>query len=137
MTESVITGLQARVRAAVAAGSKLRIRGGGTKDFYGQALEGDVLDTIACEGIVDYDPTELVITVGAGTRLAHVERTMRAQGQMLACEPPRFGEEARSAVLSRPGCPGRGDRTPAPCATWFWACASSTARGTTFDSGGG
>ena len=94
MTESVITGLQARVRAAVAAGSKLRIRGGGTKDFYGEALAGDVLDTTACEGIVDYDPTELVITVGAGTRLAHVERTMRAQGQMLACEPPRFGEEA-------------------------------------------
>ncbi len=94
MTEAVVAGWQARIRAAVAARTPLRIRGGGTKDFYGQALEGEVLDTTPCEGIVDYDPTELVVTVRAGTRLAHVERTLRAQGQMLACEPPRFGEEA-------------------------------------------
>jgi len=94
MMEAVVASFQARIRAAVASGSPLRIRGGGTKDFYGQALTGEVLDTTACEGIVDYDPTELVITVRAGTRLAHVERTMRAEGQMLACEPPRFGEEA-------------------------------------------
>jgi glycolate oxidase FAD binding subunit len=94
MMEAVIASWQARIRAAVAARAPLRIRGGGTKDFYGQALAGDVLDTTACEGIVDYDPTELVITVRAGTRLAHVERVMRAEGQMIACEPPRFGEEA-------------------------------------------
>ena len=94
MMEAVVASFQARIRAAVAARSSLRIRGGGTKDFYGQALAGEVLDTTPCEGIVEYDPTELVITVRAGTRLAHVERTMRAEGQMLACEPPRFGEEA-------------------------------------------
>ena len=94
MMEAVIASWQARIRAAVAARAPLRIRGGGTKDFYGQTLAGDVLDTTACEGIVDYDPTELVITVRAGTRLAHVERTMRAEGQMIACEPPRFGEGA-------------------------------------------
>lgn len=94
MTDTVVASWQARIRAAVAAGSPLRIRGGGTKDFYGQALTGDVLDTTSCEGIVDYDPTELVMTVRAGTRLAHVERTMRAEGQMIACEPPRFGDDA-------------------------------------------
>ncbi len=94
MTEAVVAGWQARIRAAVAARTPLRIRGGGTKDFYGEALEGEVLDTSAWEGIVDYDPAELVVTVRAGTRLAHVERTLRAEGQMLACEPPRFGEAA-------------------------------------------
>jgi glycolate oxidase FAD binding subunit len=94
MTEAVVASWQARIRAAYVARSPLRIRGGGTKDFYGQALAGDLLDTTACEGIIDYDPTELVITVRAGTRLAHVERTLRAEGQMLACEPPRLGEEA-------------------------------------------
>ena len=94
MMEAVVASFQARIRAAVAARSPLRIRGGGTKDFYGQVLAGEVLDTTPCQGIVDYDPTELVVTVRAGTRLAHVERTMRAEGQMLACEPPRFGEEA-------------------------------------------
>lgn len=113
MTESVVAGWQARIRAAVAARTPLRVRGGGTKDFYGQALEGDVLDTTACEGIVDYDPTELVVTVRAGTRLAHVERTLRAEGQMLACEPPRFGEEATiggfvAAGLSGPRRPYAG-----------------------------
>jgi glycolate oxidase FAD binding subunit len=113
MTEAVVAGWQARIRAAVAARTPLRIRGGGTKDFYGQALEGEVLDTTPCEGIVDYDPTELVITVRAGTRLAHVERTLRAEGQMLACEPPRFGEEATiggfvAAGLSGPRRPYAG-----------------------------
>jgi glycolate oxidase FAD binding subunit len=94
MKDDVIASWQARIRSAVAARSPLRIRGGGTKDFYGQALKGDVLETTTCDSIVDYDPTELVITVRAGTRLAHVERTMREEGQMLACEPPRFGENA-------------------------------------------
>ncbi len=113
MTEAVVAEWQARIRAAVAAHTPLRIRGGGTKDFYGQALEGEVLDTTPCEGIVDYDPTELVVTVRAGTRLAHVERTLRAQGQMLACEPPRFGEEATiggfvAAGLSGPRRPYAG-----------------------------
>ncbi len=113
MTEAVVAGWQARIRAAVAARTPLRIRGGGTKDFYGQALEGEVLDTTPCEGIVDYDPTELVVTVRAGTRLAHVERTLRAEGQMLACEPPRFGEEATiggfvAAGLSGPRRPYAG-----------------------------
>jgi glycolate oxidase FAD binding subunit len=113
MTEAVVAGWQARIRAAVAARTPLRIRGGGTKDFYGQALEGEVLDTTACEGIVDYDPAELVVTVRAGTRLAHVERTLRAEGQMLACEPPRFGEAATiggcvAAGLSGPRRPYAG-----------------------------
>jgi glycolate oxidase FAD binding subunit len=94
VTDAVIADWQARIRAAVADKKPLRLRGGGTKDFYGQTLAGDVLETTAYNGIVDYDPTELVITVRAGTRLAHVERTMREHGQMLGCEPPRFGEEA-------------------------------------------
>ena len=113
MTDAVIAGWQARIRAAVAADAPLRLRGGGTKDFYGQALEGEVLDTTAYNGIVDYDPTELVMTVRAGTRLAHVERTMRECGQMLACEPPRYGEEATiggfvAAGLSGPRRPYAG-----------------------------
>lgn len=112
MTDAV-AGIQARVRAAVAARTPLRIRGGGTKDFYGQTLEGELLDTTSCEGIVDYDPTELVVTVRAGTRLAHVERTLRAEGQMLACEPPRFGEASTiggfvAAGLSGPRRPYAG-----------------------------
>ena len=69
----------------------LRIRGGGTKDFYGGTLSGDVLDTKPYAGIVDYEPTELVITARAGTRVSEIESAMRERGQMLGFEPPHFG----------------------------------------------
>ncbi|MCX7893227.1 MAG: glycolate oxidase subunit GlcE [Burkholderiales bacterium] len=90
------------IRAAAAARSPLRIRGGGTKDFYGQALAGDLLDTRGYAGIVDYDPTELYATVRAGTPLAALEAALGERGQMLAFEPPRFapGGTVGGAVAS-------------------------------------
>ena len=45
-------------------------------------------------GIVDYEPTELVITARAGTPLAEMEATLDERGQMLAFEPPHFGAGA-------------------------------------------
>jgi glycolate oxidase FAD binding subunit len=81
---------QERVRA----GRPLRIRGGGTKDWYGQRLDGDVLDTRDYAGIVDYEPTELVITARCGTPLAEIEAALAERGQMLAFEPPHFGSRA-------------------------------------------
>ena len=86
-----LAALQDRVRTAVEARAPLRIRGGGTKDFYGGDLVGEVLPTTGHAGIVDYEPNELVLTARAGTPLATIERTLRASGQMLAFEPPRFG----------------------------------------------
>jgi glycolate oxidase FAD binding subunit len=82
------------IRAAATGGTRLRIRGGGTKDFYGQALEGEILGTHAYAGVVAYDPTELVITVRGGTPLAEVERVLAEKRQMLAFEPPHFGPGA-------------------------------------------
>ena len=78
------------MRTAASAGAPLRIVGGGTKDFYGQELVGEVFDTASFAGIVDYDPTELVITARSGTRLAEIEQAMDKAGQMLAFEPPHF-----------------------------------------------
>jgi glycolate oxidase FAD binding subunit len=90
------------VRAAASAGTPLRIRGGGTKDFYGQSLAGEVLDTRAYAGIVDYDPTELYVTVRAGTPLAELESALAEKGQGLAFEPPHFapGATVGGAVAS-------------------------------------
>jgi len=79
-----------RIRAAAADGTTLRIRGGGSKDFYGQSLQGDLLDTTALRGILSYEPTELVVTVGAGTKLAELEALLAERGQCLAFEPPHF-----------------------------------------------
>src|SRR5664279_3845951 len=87
-----LEALQTRIRKAVEDGTPLRVRGGGTKDFYGGPPLGDILDTQVYAGIVDYQPSELVITARAGTSLAAIESAMRARGQMLGFEPPHFGE---------------------------------------------
>ena len=65
-----------RIRSAAASGMPLRIRGGGSKDFYAQALEGELLDTTALAGIVSYEPSELVVTAGAGTSLLELRRCL-------------------------------------------------------------
>jgi glycolate oxidase FAD binding subunit len=72
----------------------LRLRGGGTKDFYGNAPRGDILDTRAYGGIVAYEPTELVVTARAGTSLADLEAALARNGQMLPFEPPHYGPGA-------------------------------------------
>lgn len=69
----------------------LRLKGGGSKDFYGGPLAGAILETGAYSGIVSYEPTELVITARCGTPLADVESALAARRQFLACEPPGFG----------------------------------------------
>jgi glycolate oxidase FAD binding subunit len=83
--------LSETIRAAADAKRPLAIRGGGSKAFYGHAVNGEVLDVTAHRGIISYEPTELVITARAGTPLAEIEAAMRARGQMLGFEPPQFG----------------------------------------------
>jgi glycolate oxidase FAD binding subunit len=90
--DPALEALQARIRKAAEARAPLRIRGGGTKDFYGGLPQGDILETQVYAGIIEYQPTELVLTARAGTSLAAVESAMHARGQMLAFEPPHFGE---------------------------------------------
>ena len=78
------------IRLAADSHSPLRIRGAGSKDFYGGLLAGDVLDVSTFRGIVAYEPTELYVTAKAGTPLAEIEAALAEQGQMLAFEPPHF-----------------------------------------------
>lgn len=111
--QHVIDQLSQAIRDAGERRQALRIRGGGSKDFYGGELRGAILDVGAYSGIVDYEPTELVITARAGTPLREIEDTMRAQGQMLAFEPPYFGAGATfggciAAGLSGPRRPYAG-----------------------------
>lgn len=87
-----------RVRAAAADQTPLRIRGGGTKDFHGLALHGEVLDTRGLRGIVSYEPSELVVTVRAGTSLAELEAVLAEQGQCLPFEPPHFAKTPSDAA---------------------------------------
>src|SRR4029077_2013869 len=66
----------------------------------------ELLDVTTYSGIVDYDPTELVVTACAGTRLSVIDATLRAAGQMLGCEPPRFGASATLGGLVATGLSG-------------------------------
>src|SRR6516165_8800183 len=91
--ESVLDGWRERIADAARAGMPLRLRGAGTKDFYGEGLAGEVLDLRPWRGIVDYEPTELVITARCGTPLSEVEAALAAHGQFLAFEPPAFGAD--------------------------------------------
>jgi glycolate oxidase FAD binding subunit len=95
--EFVISELCQQVLTARAAERPVHIRGGGTKQFYGEPCRTDpipemaILDISAYHGILNYQPSELVITARAGTLLSDIEQTLDEQGQMLAFEPPRFG----------------------------------------------
>jgi glycolate oxidase FAD binding subunit len=83
-----------RVRAAHATRTPLIIHGGGSKTFYGNADEGEVLSTRMLAGVVDYQPKELVLTARAGTPLAEIEALLGEHQQMLAFEPPHFNGPA-------------------------------------------
>jgi glycolate oxidase FAD binding subunit len=89
-----VQDFQDRIRAAVAGKKALRLRGGGTKDFYGNALRGDILDTQGYAGVVSYEPTELVVTARCGTSLSELESLLRKNRQCLPFEPPHFGAGA-------------------------------------------
>lgn len=95
-----------RILQASKSGQPLRLRGGGTKDFLGQSLQGEVLDTTAYSGILSYEPSELVITVRAGTPLAEVEAALAQKGQCFAFEPPHFGKGATIGGMVAAGLSG-------------------------------
>ncbi|MGX0889551.1 FAD/FMN-containing dehydrogenase [Pseudomonas sp. ADAK2 TE3594] len=95
-----------QVRQARENATPLRIQGGNTKAFLGREVAGEILDTRAHRGIVSYDPTELVISVRAGTPLSELLAALDAKGQMLPCEPPSFGEGATVGGMIAAGLSG-------------------------------
>ena len=90
----MIESLQERIRDAASRRTALRLRGGGSKDFYGNALRGEIIDTRGYAGVVDYEPTELVVTARCGTSLSELESLLEKNRQCLPFEPPHFGASA-------------------------------------------
>ena len=89
--DAALDAVIGKVRQAAGRARPLRIRGGGSKDFYGQRLHGELLDVRPLAGVVDYEPSELVVTVRAGTRLRELQALLAERGQCLPFEPPQFG----------------------------------------------
>ena len=110
--ENIIQQLAATIREAARQKRPLCIRGGGTKDFYGGPVHGYKLNTVDYRGIVAYEPTELVITARAGTPLAEIEAALLEEDQMLAFEPPYFGDLPSPLTPLPPGA-GEGNVVPA------------------------
>ena len=88
--DSTLQALVDQVQAARQHKAPLNIIGGGTKSFYGGPAQGQPLDVRALRGISSYEPSELVVTVRAGTPLLELETVLANQGQELPFEPPRF-----------------------------------------------
>ncbi|GKW50651.1 glycolate oxidase subunit GlcE [Halomonas sp. NCCP-2165] len=102
--------LSERVTEAARRGTPLRLVGGNTKAWYGRPVAAEPLALAGHRGVVDYQPSELVVRLRGGTRLAELEALLAAEGQWLACDPPRFGAEttvagALAAGLAGPGRP--------------------------------
>lgn len=96
------------IRQARANKIPLAIRGHGSKDFYGQPPlnSATVLSTADHSGVVDYDPTELVVVVKSGTPIVELESVLAASQQMLAFEPPRFGGKGTVGGMMATGLSG-------------------------------
>ncbi|RYY82699.1 MAG: glycolate oxidase subunit GlcE, partial [Comamonadaceae bacterium] len=102
-----------RIRAASADGTPLRIRGGGSKDFYGEPVAGQLLDTRPLTGVLSYEPSELVVTVRAGTPLAELEALLAQQNQCLPFEPPHFAWQGDGVTATVGGMVAAGLSGPA------------------------
>lgn len=85
---------QELVGKALAQDTPLELQGSGSKHFYAREVSASPLTLVGHRGIVNYEPKELVVTARCGTPLTELEEQLADQGQMLAFEPPHFGENA-------------------------------------------
>ena len=79
MSKNRTQELQDRVRAALNNKTMLNIVGGNSKHFYGNSPvdtennKTEIIETRIHQGIISYEPSELVITARAGTPLKEIE----------------------------------------------------------------
>lgn len=100
--------LQSQVKQAQASNTTLEIRGGGSKSFLGVIQDSTLLDMSQHTGVINYQPTELVITARAGTKVSDINAALASEGQTLPFEPPTFKDTATiggtvAAAFAGPG----------------------------------
>jgi glycolate oxidase FAD binding subunit len=79
----------------------VRIIGSGTKSYVGDVATTDVeVGTSRLGGIIDHEPADLTVTVGAGMRIADVARSLERAGQFLPLDPPHPGEATIGGVIA-------------------------------------
>ncbi len=108
--DPVLLQFRSQILDAASSGKKLQIMGGNTKFWYGDSAQGEILNTSAYSGIIDYQPAELVLTAKAGTPMIEIEQALGSASQLFPFEPPLFGSKATIGGIVCAGLsgPGRG-----------------------------
>lgn len=83
-------------------GRTVKIVGGGTKlDLGNPYAETDIIiSTLKLNKLIDYQPEDLTITVGAGMTFARLQEILAEQGQMLPLDPPDLAGQTLGGVLA-------------------------------------
>lgn len=136
MSDAALARLVDQVHTARAAKGTLDIRGGSTKSFYGEPAQGEPLDVRPLAGISSYEPSELVVTVRAGTPLAELEAALAERGQWLAFEPPHFGEGGTVGGMVAAGLAGPARATAGGVRDYVLGATLLNGRGETLGFGG-
>jgi len=90
------------VKASAPKGTKLHIRGGGSRAGLGHGVTGELLDTTGLKGVSLYEPGALTIVAAAGTPLETIEKMLTKEGQRLPFEPmdhrALYGTNGKSTI---------------------------------------
>lgn len=138
--DHVIAQLREQVLDAARQQHTILIEGGGTKNFYGNhalnSTDKVTLKLSALHGIINYQPTELVVTAWAGTALQEVIDTLATSSQMLAFDPPTFGAQATLGGCVAAGLAGPGRYSGGPVKDYVLGTHLLTASGNILKFGG-
>ncbi|MCX7218261.1 MAG: glycolate oxidase subunit GlcE [Burkholderiales bacterium] len=104
--DHILHAYREQILRASANRTALCLQGSGSKQWYGQEPQGELLDTRVYHGIVAYEPTELVMTARCGTPLSEITAALDQENQMLAFEPPQFGPGATLGGMFAAGLAG-------------------------------
>lgn len=106
MEQKVIAVIE-QVLTAIKQSQPLKIIGGNSKAFLARKAVGmEIINMADYSGVISYEPTELYITVRAGTLLGDVTQILAEQGQMLAFEPPKINDDTTIGGVVATGLSG-------------------------------
>jgi glycolate oxidase FAD binding subunit len=79
----------------------VRIVGSGTKSYIGNFVPTEMeVGTSRLAGVIDHEPADLTVTVGAGMRVLDVARLLERAGQFLPLDPPHGDEATIGGVIA-------------------------------------
>jgi FAD/FMN-containing dehydrogenase len=134
--DAAVERLRDRILEARGRRMSLDIRGGNTKAFYGETPRGEPLGLAELTGISSYEPSELVVTVRAGTPLAELESVLAERGQCLAFEPPRFAPGGTVGGMVAAGLAGPARAAAGPLRDYVLGATILNGRGELLTFGG-